>query len=879
MPSSKQIDQPPVWAQRFLWWFCKEELYEDIEGDLYEYYSRRLQARGRQVANIMYVVDVLRLLKPYVVKNEKLKSYLNPIAMIHNNFKSSLRSVLKNRLTTSLNVIGLATGMASFLLIYLWINDELTFDQFHEKSHRIYRVSNSFESSSESFSQAPSGPALGSQLPLIVAQIESGVRVGRNSSQIQVGDKNFFETNMRLADSTFFDIFDFKLLKGNPEKALSSTHSVVITERIAKKYFGEEDPIGQQMLMDGEHSMFVTAVAANPPKNSQLDFDFIIPMQFLRDVWGSTNMDNIWIGGWFHTYLLAAEGAKMIDLEEKVNDVVWEYSGGLQDTLEVKYSYFLQPLEDIHLKSQLRYDHSNNGSMELVYAFGTVGLIVLLLACINYMNLATANSISRAKEIGVRKVNGAYRGHLIWQFLTESLLLVTMATATALVTVHLLLPGFQDFTGKIFDNYFNLKFVILVSALTLTVSLLAGVYPAFVLSSFKSTSVLKGNFRSSIKGNWVRKALIVFQFVATVALLIFIFTVQSQLTFMANKDLGMKTDEILRINFRGLQEVRDNFDVLKNELLSSPNITAVSGHRRAYPVAGLSNGITLVENGDGEMVSSSLYHMWVDPDYAATFDMEIVAGRFYSRNFPADSLQSVVVNEAAVRTFGWTSVQDAIGKRFGQGDRQRSVVGVVKDFHFEGLRKNVEALRILPLRGARYDQITIRANLRQQEQVIAHLENSWQKVLPNVPLEYTFMNEDIKDQYRLEEGFKSVFIIFSVISIIIACLGLFGLATFAAQQRVKEIGIRKVLGASVTTLLQTVSRDFVILVVIALLIASPLAYFVMESWLAEFAYRIAVPWWAFLASGALSLVIAMLAISYQSLKASFGSPISSIRDE
>ncbi len=872
--------KPPKWAERFLEWFCAPHLHEDIQGDLHEYYYRRVRKFGSGKAGLLFMVDVLRLFKPYIIKRNNNKLYhSNKLGMIQSNFKSSFRSILKNRLSTTLNTLGLVTGIASFLFIYLWVKDELTFDKFHENSENIYRISNTFESKSESFSQAPSGPALGAHLHHEFNEIHNAVRVGRNSGQVQVGDNNFFETKMLVVDSSFLSIFSFELAIGDRATALKNLYSIVITERASKKYFGNQDPIGKEILLDGEYNMVVTAVAKNPPLNSQIGFDMLINMQYAKMAWNSTNMDDVWLGGWFHTYLHIDKDTPYLDLEKDINDFIWAKTGGKQDTMGIKYSYFLQPMEDIHLKSNLRYDHTNNGSLRNVYIFSSVGIIILLLACINYMNLATANSLRRAKEIGVKKVIGAQKVQLVWQFLTESFIMTLLAMLFAVGLVYILLPQFQLFTTKEFNDLFNFEFIILISVLTIGISLVSGLYPAFILSSFKPVMVLKGSFKSSSHSIWFRKGLIIFQFTVTIALLVSIIVVNSQLRFIQAKDLGMDTDKVLYINFRGLQEVRQNYSALKNELLKSPAIESVSAHRRAYPVNGLSNGITMVENNEGEMVSSSLYHMMVDADYANTLNLKVVAGRFYSEDFPADSTSSIVVNEAAVRTFGWKDPENALGKRFGNEPHQRLVIGVVKDFNFEGLKKEVEALGILPIRPNRFSEVTIKANLTDSYKVISHLESSWAKVLPNVPLDYSFMDDDINNQYNTERGFKSVFMIFSTISVIIACLGLFGLATFAAQQRIKEIGIRKVLGASLFTLLKLTSKDFIVLIMIAILVATPIAWWGMDSWLQGFAYRIDISWWMFAVSGVLAIFIALITVSYQSMRTAMGNPIKSLKDE
>ncbi len=797
--------------------------------------------------------------------------------MLKNNIKISVRSLWKHKLTTVLNVLGLTIGISCFMIIMIWVNNEKSFDSFHSKADRIYRISNTFTSESEQFSQAPSGPALGAQLHKLYAQVENGVRVGNNSAQIRVGDNNYFENNMAIVDASFSEVFDFKVLRGVPSDFFKEINSLVITESIAKKYFGSDDPIGKLVTMDGQFPMTITGLMEDPPSNSQIQFDMLISMEFVKSNWNQPNMDDNWGGGWFHTYLLLEDGVDPKVLQEDITRFIKDKLTWFTER-NMSYAYFLQPIKSIHLESNLRYDFGNNGSTQNVSIFTAVAIIVLLLACINYINLTTANAVKRSKEIGIKKVMGALRKQLFAQYLVESVLVVLFATALSIGIVYLSLPQFESFIGYTipFEPGTVLIGIVVMSVIILGV--VSGLFPAATISSFKSLDVMRGKLSSGSKGGRIRKALVIFQFTATVILIISIITVSRQMNFILNQDLGMATHEVIAINFRGIQEVRDNSQVLTDRLLENPQIKAVSFQRRAYPVGGLSNGTTMVETGDGNKVSSSLYHMWVDTEFDDAFGLEMVAGRFFSKDFPTDTLQAIVVNEAAVESFGWGQPEDAIGKEMG-GQNVRRVIGVVKNFNFEGLHKQVEALRILPALGNNYGTMAIRADLSNPYDLLRSIEDTWAEINPTVPLDYSFMNDDIKDQYETVFSFRSIFFFFSTLSIVIACLGLFGLATSATNQRIKEIGIRKVLGASTSGLIQMISTDFLKLVVLSSILAAPIAWYGMEEWLSSFAYRISVSWIYFVGAGILAVLVSMLTVSYQAIRAAYSNPTKSLRQE
>lgn len=800
--------------------------------------------------------------------------------MLQNNLKVTLRNLRKNLLTTSLNITGLATGIAVCLFVLVWVQRELSYDNFHPDADRIFRVVNTFKSESESFSQAPSGPALGAHLPDELPEVEAGCRYSDGSDKLSVGDKRFFEDDIQIADSNFFQFFNFRLLKGNPAAALSGVNNIVLTESLAKKYFGNADPMGQTMTYGERRQLLVTGVAADPPVNSQIQFSAIMPMRFLHD-WAATNWDGFkvddqWVGGWMYTFLRLRNPAEWKDTEHHVNAVVEKHSKKDWEENKMRYTYTLQPMRSVHLHSNLRYDVPSNGSMARVWIFGAVGLVVLLLACINYMNLATAGALKRAKETGVRRAVGASRGELIRQFLTDSITLATFATILGLVLFRLFLPAFSKLTEQPYSFDFTLQNALLLAGFALGLGALSGIYPAFVLSSFKPAATLKGIFQGTPQGGWMRKGLVVFQFASTVALLTGILVIRQQMAFIQSKGLGYKGDAVIEVNYRGASKVDRGYGALRNELLKNPAIKNVSMHTRNV-VGGVGNGWTTTEDLNGNEISTSAYGYEADPDYFDTYGMQLAAGRFFSKDNPTDTMKAVLVNEAAVRTFGWQKPENAIGKRFGKGDQEKRVIGVIRDFHFESLHKPVEALVIHFARGG--VRVSLRVDQGNAKAAIHHLEASWKQQFPDIPLDYAFVDDEVAKQYGNEQTSESLFLLLSGLSMFIACLGLFGLISFAAEQRTKEIGVRKVLGASVTSIVGLLSKEFLSLVIASLVIASPIAWYFMDRWLRDFAYRIDIHWSVFVLAGLIAVAVAFLTVSFKSVRAALANPVVSLRSE
>ena len=799
--------------------------------------------------------------------------------MFKNFFIIAWRNLVKNKVNTILNISGLAIGITVCLVIGVWLQRELSFDNFHPNGNQIYRITNTFKSESESFSQAGSGPALGAQLPKQLPLIKAACRVFDGDSKIKAGDKQFFEPIGKIVDSNFFSFFEFRLIKGQANQVLQTSNQIVLTEKMAVKYFGRENPIGKTLIVDGENPMTVSGIAENPPVHSHIQFDYLLPYSSLRKIANEKwqyDIDNSWVGGWPFTYVQVTDPQQRQQAEKQVNQIVAKFSEKEWKENKMSYQYHLQPLADIHLKSHLRYDAANNGSLAQVNIFSIVGIIVLLLACINYINLTTAGAIKRAKETAVRKVVGALKGQLIRQFFLETLLVCAIAAFFGILLFKIVLPFFSEWIGQ--PYYFPLTAfnLLIILACVVLISVIAGLYPATMLSSFKPATALKGNFFQSIRGNFIRKSLVVFQFTISIALIASILIISGQMNFLKNKSLGYNGKAVIDINFRGELEVARHYSALRGQLLKSPYIYNMSKHSGAI-IDGLGNGWITTENLEGNEISTSLYRLAVDTSYLDTYDMKLAAGRFFSKDMPTDTSKAVLVNEAAVRTFGWQKPENAIGKKFGKGDDTRYVIGVIKDFNFESLHKPVEALLIEYAKHG--DRLSVKINAAHTDDVINHLKKNWAASFPDTPLEYSFIDEQVKLNYGKEQKMQGTFYVFSALSLLIACLGLFGLTTFIVERKVKEIGIRKVLGASISGIVGLLSKDFVKLVLIALLIASPLAWYFMNNWLQDFAYRITISWWTFLIAGSIAVVIALITVSFQAVKAAIANPVKSLRTE
>lgn len=810
--------------------------------------------------------------------------------MLQNYFKIAIRNLKNNKAYTLLNVVGLTIGLTCFAFIALWVRDEWSYDRFNANADRIFRVVGTVHSDSEVFEQAVTSVAMGPALKNDYPEVEHAVRFANDDAIIKKGDKQFAEEGILLTDPSFFDVFSYKLTNGNPKTALKDPNCIILTESKAQKYFPGEDPVGKIMTLTLYDSTGrgipykVTGVMPDAPKNAHFTFNFLVSFETLIAFDRRTYLtDNAWGDNSYYTYVMLTKGADYKAFEAKFPQF---YEKHLKP-LSVKYGgkwgadYSLQPLTDIYLKSHLRYEISPTSSITNLYIFGTVGLFILLIAGINYMNLATARSVKRAREVGVKKVMGALRSQLIGQYLLEAIILSIGSLVLALALCHFLQPVFYQITNKDIGLFSSPALVGLMAAIALLLGILSGIYPAFFISSYEPTAVLKGSFASSGKGVWLRKSLVVFQFTITIVLLVGILVINSQMAFVQNKDLGFNKDTLIGLRVYSIDEVSARFDAFKNDVLKSPYVKNITTSNSLL-VGGMGNNGTQTIDNKGKEIRSNTYRLMVDYDYMETVGIKLLAGRNFSREFPSDirtdSTQNYILNEASIAAFGWETPDKAIGKPFNMSGRRGKVVGIVKDFHFNSLQHKVEPLAMM-LRGQGFRRVILKIDMPQAKKAIAAVESTWKKHFPNVFFEYDFVDKRLGEQYAAEARFSSIFLYFSILSVLIACLGLYGLTSFATEQRTKEIGIRKVLGASVLSVTRLITKDFIKLVVVAIVIASPIAWYFMDKWLQDFSYKIDIQWWFFVTAGLMAVAIAILTVGYQAIKAALMNPVKSLKSE
>lgn len=806
--------------------------------------------------------------------------------MLKNYLKIALRTLWRGKIYTALNVLGLALGLSCFGLIAAWCLNELSYDRFNEKHRRIFRIAGNVKTDAETFDQAVTAPPMAEVLMKDYPEVENTVRLDMSDCIVRYDDKQFLEDGVLLADQSFFDIFDYRLSAGDLNTALREPYSLVLTQSIAEKYFGAENPLGKIMtlfLLDpsGNGAPYkITGVMPDPPKNAHFTFNLLGSFNTFE----TANPDartSEWRYFWngFYTYVLLKEGVDPQAFALKLPDYAERYLGEKMRELKMFYTFSLQPLADIHLRSHLRYEIQTTGNVNVVYIFATIGVFILLIACINYMNLATARSLNRAREVGVKKVLGAARMQLIRQFLVEAIMVAAVSFGFALLLMELAQPFLEALTENRMVTLFSTELLQLLLGTTLVVGLLSGIYPAFFISTFQPSTVLKGAFKSSATGVFLRKSLVVLQFTIAIVLLVGIAVVQSQMNFIRGKDLGFNKEELLVLDVNGFSEVRDGIQPFRDALLANPAIHGVATSRGLI-VNGLGNSHIETIDANGKPVSTSIYQHQIDYEYLNVYEMKLVAGRNFSPRAASDTTGGVyIVNEAAVRALGWGSPDNALGKPFRADEITGTVIGVVKDFHFTSLQERIEPVALSPTRPNRFSRIAVRLNTSRISETIAFVEQAWRKHFPQALLQYSFFDERVEQQYQAEKLFGKVFSIFVTISLAIACLGLFGLAAFAAEQRTKEIGIRKVLGASVTSVLGLLSKDFVKLVLLANVLAWPLSWYAMNTWLQNFAYRIKIGWWMFALAGGLAVLIAILTVSAQAIKAALANPTEALRYE
>ncbi|ADB38228.1 protein of unknown function DUF214 [Spirosoma linguale DSM 74] len=773
-----------------------------------------------------------------------------------------------------INVMGLSVGMTSCCLIALYVHFELTYDAFHQKADRIYRLATDLKTESETIHYDISSWAYAPNLKQDFPEVEDFVRISTKGRIVRKGDLKFQEDKTVFADSSFFSVFDFKLLKGDPRTALAEPMSVVLPKKTVQKYFGNADPMGQTLLLgdDGVPAK-ITGVMEDIPENSQIKGDLFISMISYTNYFNK-GIENEWGDFGAISFLLLKPGANPDAFAKKFPQFLESHAGNMMREYKLGITMVMEPLREVYLYSKRPAEES--GSMTNVTVFSVIGLFILLIACINFINLTTARSVDRAKEVGVRKAIGAAKWVLARQFIGESVLLCLVAFFFAVLLSAVLIPGFNSLAGKTISPGLgnNLPFVGGMFFAALAIGCLAGTYPALVLSSFEPVTVLKGRFMANAKGVFVRKGLVIVQFAISITLIIATIVIYSQVNFMRTRDLGFSKDQMLVIKAQTGSK-RTVFDAAISGL-SGVKSTAASS---SVPGGRNQQAASSLENNSGEMQAGNLDVYRVDFDFIPLYGLKVVAGRPFSRNFPADSSQSLMINEAMAKVLGYSRPQAAIGKRFDQWGRKGTIVGVLKDFHFKSLQETIKPLTFRVIDWWNGDLLSVNIDGRQVKETLEAIEAQWKQQNPDRPFDYYFMDEFFDRQYRSDERFQTLFLTFALLAIFISCLGLLGLASHTTVQRTKEIGVRKVLGASTGSIVGLLSKDFLKLVVLAFLIASPVAWYGMHRWLENFAYQTPIRWWVFASAAFLSVTVAFLTISFQSIRAALLNPVKSLRSE
>jgi putative ABC transport system permease protein len=802
--------------------------------------------------------------------------------MLRNYFTVALRNILKEKFYSLINVFGLTLGIASCIFITIYINDELSYDRFNTKADRIYRVTEFIETegSGERSSSAPfpTGPTLSEDY---ATQIESQVRLFDFQSPTLLitereSKKEFNEPNVLFADSTFFQIFDYEVSKGDKATALQKPNSILLTESAAQRYFGNDDPIGKILQIEGKQDLVVTAVMPDPPRNAHFTFDFLVSFSTLRNFFNG-QYPTTWYWNPCWTYLLLKEGVSAKDVENNFPAFIQKY---FPEFIRAEARMALQPLTAIHLTSDLEFELEANSSKENIYVFTIIGGFILFIASMNFMNLSTARSAKRAKEVGLRKTLGSQRQQLVSQFLLESLIISLMAILLAVVVAVAGLSFFNALAEKSIGYSIFLHPIIILAlvAIFIVVGVGSGLYPALVLSSFVPIKVLKDSQAKGGRGAVLRKTLVVVQFSLSIIMIISTVIAIHQLDFLRKSDTGFDQDQILYISALRTP-ITNTYLEFKKELEQRTDVVSMTG---VLDVLGSKH------QGDNfrfeGMDKSKLFSvMWINHDFFKTFSLDIVAGRAFQENITTDDTLALIVNEALIKQFHWTPEQ-AVGKPFEYNQFHGQIVGVVENFNFVSKHKQIEPL-ILQLRSSprhfnfSLKYVAIKLNSKDLPATVAAIEQKWKALAPGRPFDYFFLDQELDKLYKDEEKLGKVAGIFSVLAVIVACLGLFALASYMAEERKKEIGIRKVMGGSVSQIVMLLSKDFSRLIALAFLIACPVAWFAIRSWLDNFAFHVEINWIVFTLVGVITLLIALLTISYRALQAAYSNPVKTLRHE
>ena len=894
----KQGQGPPGWSTRFLKWFLRRSYYEDIQGDLEEEFHFQQSKNSILKARFWYNWQIVRLFKPSMMKKpDPIEPVENSTTMIRNYIKIGLRNLWKYKSSSVINVVGLSTGLATFILIFLFVQDELSYDRHHEHADNIYRVTvKNFTAAgdmSRHWAFASAGHA--QRLKTDYAGITHATRFFPWAfPDLEYGDKRFASEPVIFADDDVFDIFSFPFIVGNPDNAFDDVFSLVLTRSSAVKMFGndweQQDVLGKsiQLSRDGQGAPFkVTGVMEDMPAQQHFHFDYLAPLRFLERIIGEEAMNNV--GGNYNwmTYVRLDPQAPLGNIKALSDQFFDKYVGEIRGRPAHEfYEFFFQPLTSIHLESNLEGEFETNGSLDQVYIFSVVGILLLLVACVNYMNIATSHFSRRMKEIGVRKVVGAFKGTLVRQFLTESSLVTIISFPLALLLVYLALPYLNDFMDKklilAWTEEGMVFFFLLL--LVLGVGVMAGLYPALFLSKVNLIQALKGE-QVVNAGKWnFRSWLVTFQYAVTIALIFAILVIESQLNYIHKSDPGYRKDQILHLD---LSRNISNLEVFKQELLEHPNIEMATYSSRIPTGHLLDNMGSAIYKGDSAVRSDfRLPYVRVDDDFVKTFEIELIAGEDFKKDqeMVRDSTGYYLINRTATQRMGFERPEDAVGKRLSYGEfngRELGlgrIMGVVEDFHFESLHTPIVPMVMAHMhRGFR--RICLKLNAEEVQETLAFIETTWSEFDPATTPSYRFVDDLFAEQYRQEERLSQMIKVFTAIAVLIGALGLIGLVGFVIETKLKEIGIRKALGASTGKILYLISHRFLILIGIAFLVATPVAYWLMNDWLDNFVYKTNISVITVVAPIFLAALLTLVATAYQTIRASNVNPVECLKDE
>jgi len=792
--------------------------------------------------------------------------------MFKNYFKTAWRNLRKNKVLTLINILGLTIGITVCLMIFIFIVNEFSHDNFHKDGARIYRVMRGFESEGKSRSVAylsgMYGPALENEFK---GQVEEMIRVNQNDNLITIGDRSFHETKIINADSNFFSFFSFPLLKGNPKTALRDPHSIVLAETVAKKYFGNvDDAMGKTVMMDKDLPLKVTGIAKDISSNSHLEFDIIVPLENYKD----RSWMTVWSNNGIYTYVKLAPQITEAQIEKQLPAFMEKYMGSDMRKYGFNFTLSITPLKDVYLSDE-SFDGVKHGDRTVVYIFLSIAALILLIACINFINLSTIRAAERSKEVGLRKVLGALRNNLIWQFISESVLLTLISCILSVGLLLLVMPWYNELLGySLIASWSTPPVYLFLLGVILIAGFLAGSYPAFFLSAFSPIQALKGRLRLGKGGSSFRQALVVVQFSISVFLIVGTIVITKQMSFIKNKQLGYNQEQTMLIRIDN-NDIYANLRAFKNELGKESRVQSVSA--MSGEPGGFFDGHMFEVEDHAERWNARTE--FADFELVKTLGLKMIAGRDFSASFPTDTTKAVLINKTAATRLGWTPEQ-SVGKWIKNSIRdtaRRQIVGVVEDFNFQSLKNDIEPLVIAPNMDRRV--IAVKLNAGDLPGSIAVVEKAYKKVASAYPFEYSFLDQQFDDLYKKDIRQQTVLSVFAMLAIFVACLGLFGLASFTAIKRFKEIGVRKVLGSSVQGIVLLLSKDLLKPVIIATCIALPVGYWVMNSWLQEFAYKTPLNWWVFALAALITFGIAFITVYVKAIKAALANPVKSLRTE